>query len=72
MANNLRDLLVLERDSLKKKLEAVVNMLSTLDRIPDAVIGSKKRGRKPMSAAARKAQSVKMKKFWAAKRKEKK
>lgn len=72
MANTLRDLLAIERDSLKYKLDAVLNMLNTLDRIPPEAGARKKRGRKPMSSAARKAHSQRMKAFWANKRKEKK
>lgn len=65
--NSLKDLLMIERDSLKKKLDAVVAMLDTLDHIPTAVLGVTK-PRKARSAAARKAQSERMKSFWAKKR----
>jgi hypothetical protein len=75
-------LLVAERDRLnhaiailgggpKRRGRPPKNVLSGISLPSDGTSG-KKRGRRKMSAAARKAVSQRMKKYWAARRKQKK
>jgi hypothetical protein len=71
-------LLIAERDKLTRAIEALQGAVKRRGRPPKnplqqiiaPAVPPKKRG--GMSAANRKAQALRMKKFWAAKRKEKK
>lgn len=62
-----------ERQDIEKKIATLRSVLtpSASRRTPanDAVNGNRKRGRRAMSAAARKAVSTRMKKYWAERRK---
>jgi hypothetical protein len=60
------------RAELRAEREQIEEAITTLERIAGG--SSKRRGRPPgskMSASARKAQSVRMKKYWAGRRKQK-
>ena len=74
-------LLVAERDRLNRAIEILGGSRpgrrgrkpkSLIDGLSTSAATGKKRGRKAMSAAARKAVSQRMKKYWAARRKAKK
>jgi hypothetical protein len=71
---NIVQLLITERDRLNRAIDALQSATARRGRPPGS--GSKaapgrKRGRRGMSAAARKAQSARMKAYWAARRKQK-
>jgi hypothetical protein len=67
-------LLVAERDKLNRAIEALQGGAKRRGRPPKnplaALAAPKPRGRKGMSAAARKAQSKRMKAYWAKRRKD--
>ena len=75
--NDILALLITERDRLNRALEALQGQKrrgrppksAAAPAVPET---KPRRGRKRMSAAARKAHSKRMKKYWAAKRNEKK
>jgi hypothetical protein len=62
-----------ERHEIEKKIATLRSVLtpnaSRRAHAKDAVNGNHKRGRRAMSAAARKAVSARMKKYWAERRK---
>ena len=80
-ADQIIALLIAERDRLNRAIEVLQGPTKRRGRPPrnPAAIATApapsnsetRRGRKGMSAAARKAQSTRMKKYWAAKRKAK-
>ena len=65
--DNILQLLVAERDRLSRAIEALQTVSARRGRPP----GSGKARRGGMSAAARKAQSLRMKKYWEQRRKQK-
>jgi hypothetical protein len=73
------ELLVAERDRLSRAIDALQGSVKRRGRPPGAAAhapavakpAAKRRKRAPMSAAARKEQSERMKAFWAARRKQK-
>lgn len=71
-----KEALIAEHATLSKRLEAINTLLAYADaaREPEPATPEAPgvRKRKPMNAAARKAHSLRMKAFWARKRKEKK
>ena len=67
MTNTVLQLLIAERDKLNRAIEALQPEPEQTGRRSPAT----KRARRGMSAAARKAQSKRMKAYWAQKRKQK-
>jgi hypothetical protein len=73
---NIVQLLITERDRLNRAIEALQSATTRRGRPPGsgrkaAAAPGPKRGRRGMSAAARKAQSARMKAYWAQRRKQK-
>ncbi len=70
------ELLIIDRDRLNKAIEALQGPMGRRGRPPKSAAASAvpetkpRRQRKRMSAAARKALSGRMKKYWAARRKQ--
>lgn len=76
MTNNLLELLIAERDKLNRAIAALQTEPARRGRPPRAQGGAgssapKKRRRGGMSAEARRAQSERMKAYWAKRRKQK-
>jgi hypothetical protein len=70
LTENVLQLLIAERDRLTRAIEALQSAPARRGRPPGS--GVKTRRRRGMSAAARKAQSQRMKLYWAQRRKQKK
>ena len=71
---NIVQLLIAERERLNRAIEALQSATARRGRPPGSGRKAKpgrKRGRRGMSAAARKAQSARMKAYWAQRRKQK-
>ena len=70
---NIVQLLITERDRLNRAIDALQSATARRGRPPGSGKGKpgRKRGRRGMSAAARKAQSARMKAYWAQRRKQK-
>jgi hypothetical protein len=77
---HILSLLIAERDKLSKAIEALGGTTTSISRpskvsvapataLPVAAVAPKRRKRKPLTAAQKKAHSVRMKAFWAARRK---
>ncbi len=65
-------LLIAERDKLNAAIEALQGSVKRRGRPAKNPTDGPPKHRKPKSAAERKAQSIRMKAYWAAKKKEKK
>ena len=72
---NIVQLLITERDRLNRAIDALQSATARRSRPPGsgskAAAPGRKRWRRGMSAAARKAQSARMKAYWAQRRKQK-